>query len=929
MKKLFVLLFFTFFVSLCLSQNLSKVGNKLSPNIDKPPLNFNVNDKWPSVEGTASISNDGNYVAYTIENQPVGGHTLVLQATKGRWEIEIQGGRDVIFTEDSHLAILSNSTDSVCIIALGGSSMKYIPHVASFKLYSKDGGSWLACQLSTPVNELVVWNLKTAQERRYLAVNDYLFSTIGKVLVLQTSSKNDSSINQSLSWVNLDNGSIFRFWQGTGACNVVLDAKGTQTAFAVENKIDGQIEKSFWYYKVGTAQAVSLATNQAQGIDKGLALGSIQHFSKDGERLFFTLEEKERPKLETNDAQVDVWSYIDTKLQSQQLNELGPNSYTGVIQIHDHHIIRLENENERILLSDYDNVSDTLTMIFHQESDGRSGEEKWNPACKLTRYLISTKNGERKIINWLDDSAVVEMSPEGKFMIYYDNKQKSYFTYETGSGIIHNLTHGIAVNWEKEYGKSIEGWMKNDKGVIIYDHNDVWKLDPTGLTPPLNLTNGYGRKHNIVFSLALNNDSHNLLAMNEQLIFTAFNQNTKENGFYGKALGKRGNPDSLAMGPFVYNIIGNPFFPNGANFSPIKAINAQKYIVRRMSANESPNYFSTTDFKSFDQLSDLHPEKEYNWYSTELCTWKSLDNSTLQGILYKPENFDPQKKYPVIFHYYELKSDELNVYLKPEALTNYCTINIPSYVSNGYLVFCPDIRYTIGDPMQGTYNSVVSAAEYISKLPYVDSSRMGIQGCSWGGIQTNYLVTHTNLFAAACSASGISDWISGYGSLSDFSSSFQGLYESGQYRMGASLWAKPDSYIKNSAVLWADNVTTPFLMMHTKNDKVCPFTNAVEFFTALRHLGKISWMLVYNGNHGILGKDGDDFSIRMTQFFDHYLKDKPAPKWMTKGIPAKMKGIDNGLEVDDSIRTPGPGLFKKLPKVKSCEERKTGKSEIR
>jgi dipeptidyl aminopeptidase/acylaminoacyl peptidase len=163
---------------------------------------------------------------------------------------------------------------------------------------------------------------------------------------------------------------------------------------------------------------------------------------------------------------------------------------------------------------------------------------------------------------------------------------------------------------------------------------------------------------------------------------------------------------------------------------------------------------------------------------------------------------------------------------------------------------------------------------------------MGIQGCSFGGIQTNYLVTHTNIFAAAYTASGVADFISHYGSLASGGESVQGVYELGQMRMGASLWQIPELYIKNSPIFEVDKVTTPLLIMHTTNDGICSFANAMEFFTGLRRLGKKVWLLQYNEcDHGLWGKSADDLNNRLTQFFDHYLKSAPSPNWMIQGKP--------------------------------------------
>jgi dipeptidyl aminopeptidase/acylaminoacyl peptidase len=211
--------------------------------------------------------------------------------------------------------------------------------------------------------------------------------------------------------------------------------------------------------------------------------------------------------------------------------------------------------------------------------------------------------------------------------------------------------------------------------------------------------------------------------------------------------------------------------------------------------------------------------------------------------------------------------------------------------------------------MQGTYDAVVSAAEYLTKLPFVNGKKLGIQGWSFGGWETNYLVTHTKLFAAAAESAGAADIVSKYGSIVRDGSSNQGYYEIGQGRMGGSFFDKQDAYIKNSPVYHLQNVTTPLLIMHNSGDDAVPFSEAMEMFTGLRRLGKKVWVLQYkDGGHGVYGKSAEDFTIRLQQFFDHYLMDKPAPIWMTRGISAEQKGTTDGLQLDTEIKTPGEGL---------------------
>jgi len=233
-------------------------------------------------------------------------------------------------------------------------------------------------------------------------------------------------------------------------------------------------------------------------------------------------------------------------------------------------------------------------------------------------------------------------------------------------------------------------------------------------------------------------------------------------------------------------------------------------------------------------------------------------------------------------------------------------VNVPYFVSNGYLVFLPDIIYKIGEPGQSALNAVESAARYLSRMPWVDSTRMAIQGHSFGGYETNYIVTHSHLFAAAATFAGTSDWISAYGEL-EFGSGLprQSKYEIGQDRLGASLWQRPDLYVKNSPIFSADQVTTPLLIVANKEDGGVPFEQGVELYMALRRLNKKVWMLQYDGEgHSVSGKNAADYTIRLTQFFDHYLKGAAPPVWMTQGIPASLKGIKAGYELDNSGTQP-------------------------
>ena len=886
----------------------------------KPPIDSSVYGKWPSV-GSGAISNDGKFAMYVISNQPVGSQTFVLHATGTDWKLEIPGGAAVSlyrFTQDSRVAFFTRPKDSLGIVHLGTPTVEYIPHVRSFKLPKKGTGEWLAYLTNEPAKELVVRDLITGKQQSFADVTDYTFSNDGAILLLVTGSMKDSVRLQTLNWVSLPEGRLTTIWQGTRAANIVFDDAGTQLAFLTQDKINNRGGNSLWYYKGGTEKAIQLAGDHSPGIDNGLYLNGIDAFTRDGGRLFLDLKEREYPRAKAGAVQVDVWNYRDTKLQSQQLAELNlraitseghPRSFKAVININDHQVIRLEKEDELIFpFRAFDERANDIVLVKGVKGD--ESEDNWNANALPYFYLVSTRDGMRKQVN--NGNRTVRnyyLSAGGKYLVYYDAIKKDYFSYEVASGITRDITKGLPINWtidddrpESTYENiRVGGWMKNDEAVLLYDRYDIWKVNLRRKGASLCITNGYGRKHHIVFRLGMKDYEDEVISGDQRLILLTLNKNTKDNGFYSKVIGEKGDPQPLTMGPYVYYT--SMASGTVAGYSPQKAKDEEVYLVKRESVGESPNYFATKDLKTLIPLSDIHPEKEYNWLTSELYTWKTEEGESLQGVLYKPENFDPKRKYPIIFVYYERLSDEKNVYRAPEATTG--RLQIPWFVSNGYLVFTPDIHHKTGRPGESALHSVVSAARYLSTMPWVDAHKMGITSHSLGGFETDYLVTHTHLFAAAISGAGISDCISGFGYYWEFGPSMNGLFERGQMRIGASLWQRPDLYIANSAIFSADKVTTPLLLMNNKNDGAVPFAQGVEFFTALRRLGKKVWMLQYDaGNHVVFGKAADDYSIRTAQFFDHYLKGAPAPKWMVEGVPARMKGIDTGLELDRSGREP-------------------------
>jgi dipeptidyl aminopeptidase/acylaminoacyl peptidase len=272
----------------------------------------------------------------------------------------------------------------------------------------------------------------------------------------------------------------------------------------------------------------------------------------------------------------------------------------------------------------------------------------------------------------------------------------------------------------------------------------------------------------------------------------------------------------------------------------------------------------------------------------------------LLATLYKPENFDPHKKYPLLVYIYERLTQNVNNFIEPRP---YNVINPSVYVSNGYLVLEPDIAYKVGYPGQSALDCVLPAVQEVVNRGYVDEHAIGIQGHSWGGYQIAYMITRTNRFRAAAAGAPVANMVSAYDGIRwgpGIPRQFQ--YERTQSRIGGSVWQFPLRYIENSPIFSADRVQTPLLMIHNDADDAVPWYQGIEYFLALRRLNKEVYMFTYNGEPHNLRRRADqkDYSLRMQQFFDHYLKGAPEPDWMTNGIPYLDKpGVGAALGADD------------------------------
>jgi dienelactone hydrolase len=754
--------------------------------------------------------------------------------------------------------------------------------------------------------ELVVRNLATGKTTNFKYISEYYFNKKGNVLLMETTKNTKDSNSVALAlWYNLTSGKTDTVLKKCNDCkNYAMDEEGTQAAFVAERDSSSKALVKFyklWHYKPGNDSATIVADKNTVGMKLGSTVsenGNLS-FSKDGKKLFFgtapVKPAKDTTLVDFELAKLDVWHYNDDYLQPRQLRQLETDlkrSYTAVIQPGDNKIVQLGDENlEQISLVNEGNAN----WVLGETDKGSRVQSQWLGNTKTTAYIINTETGQKRLV--AKDMAVnFTASPAGKYVYWYDDAKRQYFTYNVATGETKNVSAKIKTplyNEENDvpdnpnaYG--VMGWDENDAHLYVYDRYDAWMLQPDAADEPQNIIDpaAKSRKNKVSWRYMNTKRDRRFINTNEPAYFRLFSDSTKESGYAKANIGQRSATAQMLVKNFCNSLV--------------KAQDADAFIYTKESYTQSPNLIYSKVLGQDIWLSDINKQQgNYNWGTAELFKWKAYNGKETEGIVYKPEDYDPSKKYPLICYFYETLSDGLYQYSAPSPTPS--RLNIPFFVSRGYIVLAPDIHYTTGHPGNDAFNYIVSGARALAKKGWVDSTRMGIQGQSWGGYQVAHIITRTGLFRAAWAGAPVANMTSAYGGIrweSGLNRQFQ--YEHTQSRIGANLWEKQNLYLENSPLFHLPKATTPVVIMSNDADGAVPWYQGIEMFTAMRRLGKKVWLLNYNGEaHNLVERrNRKDIQIREQQFFDWLLKGEKPAKWLTDGVPATQKGIDWGLKVE-------------------------------
>lgn len=920
----------------------------------KKPLGYDAYNGWRSIQST-QLARDGRWLVYALAPQDGDGELVALdlqtnkeyRSPRGRQPVLTADGRHVVFAVAPLKADVDKAKkdkkkpeeqpkSGLGIMDLASGQVTTVERVKSFKV-AEDSGAYVAYLLEPPLKkadekkdeakkdpaakpeektqakpgeekkdeakkeekkkepgtDLVVRELAGGRETKIVEVAEYAWNKPGSWLAYAVSSKTPE--NDGAFALEPASGKTVALLKGLGNYkNLAFDEKGGQLAFT-SDRDDYKADKSaskLYYWTTAAGAAVELAPALAKGFPAGMAVSENgrPRFSKDGGCLFFGIAAapKPEPKDAPEPVKVDIWSWKDPYLQPMQKAQAEEDKKKTLLCVV--HFLPKEKKFVQLAAPDMPEIelSEDARLALGKSDLAYRRLVSWDRAYE-DDYLVSLADGSKKKI--LEKNPYGAMiSTGGKYLLYFLDEDRSFYAYRVADGKTFNLTAGLGVSFVDEewdtpdnprfYGPA--GWTDGDAAVLLYDRYDIWEISPDGARRRM-ITNGLGRREKLVFRYARLDPEKPAIPARGPLVLLTTNEKTLATGAYRVDLSApTADPARIVM---LDKQLG------GLQ----KARDAEVYIHTEQRFDEFPDLWTSgPDLAAARRASRANPQQaEYNWGRAERIEYTNADGKRLPAVLIKPEDFDPARKYPLLVYIYETQAVGLHRYYAPAPGTS---VNFTRYASNGYVILSPDIVYEVGYPGRSALKCVLPAVARVLDMGFVDPRRVGIQGHSWGGYQISYLVTQTDLFAAAQAGASVTNMTSAYGGIrwgTGMSRAFQ--YEKTQSRIGAPLWSRALQFLENSPLFWAERVRTPYLSIHNDEDDAVPWYQGIEFFSALRRLDKEAYMFNFNGEkHGLRERPAQKYwTIHLCEFFDHLLLGAPRPAWMDAPVPYLERGKRN------------------------------------
>ncbi|MEM9930654.1 MAG: prolyl oligopeptidase family serine peptidase, partial [Bacteroidota bacterium] len=679
---------------------------------------------------------------------------------------------------------------------------------------------------------------------------------------------------------------------------LTLSNDGQQAAFLTADPDDKDAQKPWQlhHWDLERETTLNLTKDNADWMPGGyrIAKDRVPRFSDEGDYLFIGTTprrpERDTTLLDEEIADVEVWTTHDDRMYTEEnvrLRTEERRTYLAAYRTAQQDFLQLGTEDRP-----YDYLASDLqghyALVYDDRPYAKSTMWEGGPSARNTT-LIDLRTGKRQVM--LDGQVTpARWLQGGKFLVWYAPADTTWNSFDPATGQVHVLTTNETGTFYDEindrpmhpYPYGTGGTLSGGDKFLVYDRYDIWELDPSGKTAARRITKGRESKTEIRIR-NLGEFPSFIDPAKPQVVVTQRDDNY--HGGIGLLNLQTGKLEMQQSGPYTYSDF-------------LKARDTKAYVYSRSDFREYPDLRFTKNLGSAaTKISHANPQqKDFAWGTNEIYEWVDNQGRKLRGMLVKPDGFNPNKKYPLLVNFYEKSSD--GVFRHRTPVPGRSSVNYSHYVSKGYVIFNPDVYYREGYPGESAYDCVMSGVLNLLSHGYIDRERIGLQGHSWGGYQAAYLVTKTDLFAAVESGAPVVNMFSAYGGIrwgSGRSRQFQ--YEHTQSRIGGTPWSHFQRYVENSPLFTTDKINTPLLILHNDKDGAVPWYQGIEWFTALRRLGKPAWLLNYRNEPHWPVKTANraDFQTRMAQFFDYYLMDKAKPRWMDDGLKPIERAKGNSL----------------------------------
>ncbi len=851
--------------------------------------------KWQTL-GQFSISDDGSWISWNISLVD-GDDTLYIKNASASKSYKYPLSTVNSFSSDSkwsasRIGLSEKQVEKLTeqkkpvkyktrLLNLETGTVRIFDNIESFA-FTKDANHLILNGYAddNKTKDIFIHNLKTGTTKNLGNISEIAVNKPGNRLayIISAENKKGNGVelmdldNYSISFLSNDT-CVYRnlVWEREG--NVLMFMKAySDTSYVEENHIVFTVRN---IYSKPEVRSFNPASDTIMMGGKRIKEAYKPSVSDDHKILFFgvynwTKKEKKDKKAEAPGKipGVDIWHWKDDPIQPRQKNTYTTDKnfvYQFAWDIDNNRIVKITDDTVRQATITGDGHNAVIT-----------DDTRYKPAFRqpvFDYYIINTLTGKKKLL-MENFTSQLGTSPAGKYVLYF--KERNWWVYDIYKDAHRNLTEGIETEfWNtRDDGPNdikppfgIGGWIKDDKALLVNDEYDVWKISLDG-SKPVRLTTG--RENNIIFRLYRLDYEYPYLDPSKDLYFSAFGDLTKESGYYRLT---------------VKNKLEKLIFEDKSISGLRKAEKSDFFVYRSEKYSLSPNIYRTSaSFRDPQKMSDTNPQQDkFAWGKSEIVNFKNRDGKPLQGALFYPANYEPGKKYPMIVYIYEIRSNQLYRYESPSPRSPYNTTN---YTSQGYFIFQPDIVYKTNHPGESAVNCVIPAVEEVLKTGMVDEKRVGIMGHSWGAYQTSFIITQTDLFSAAVAGAPLINMISMYNEIYwNTGGPNQNIFETSQGRLREPWWTQMEEYIANSPMFQARNIKTPLLVAFGTSDGAVDWHQGIEMYTTMRRMEKPYIMLVYDGeNHSLAKKENQlDYSKKVNEFFNYYLKGADPGEWIIKG----------------------------------------------